>query len=102
MKLHDEILNATEELRYYYSMRMVEKRKDPWIPAALDTQFSQYAQALVELIGHERANEIMTELVITQLGQAVYKKLREEWMRGEKSWIDMCHWTLQTAGKKVP
>jgi len=100
VKLDHEIIIATDELRY--SMRKAEERKDPWIPDQLSPQFSEYAVALIELMGNEAANEAMTEAVITELGKKEFVRLRAVWISVEASWIDICLGALRQAGKEVP
>jgi hypothetical protein len=96
----EEIILAVDELRY--SMRKNEERKDPWLPDALEGAFSDHAKALIELLGNERANEVMSEAVITELGKKYWQGLRSKWISSEKSWIDMCAEALRQNGKEVP
>jgi hypothetical protein len=99
-RVSDEIVTATDELRY--SMRKLEERKDPWLPDALSDCFSDHAMGLIELVGNERANEIMSEAVITELGKEAWRDLRNKWIQTDISWVDMCAQALKAAGKEVP
>lgn len=99
-KLSDEIVNATDELRW--TMRNTEARRDPWIPQSMASSFSDYAMALIELMGNDRANAAMSDAVITELGPIKHATLRQDWIKCETSWIDMCAQALRDAGKETP
>jgi hypothetical protein len=53
-------------------------------------------------VGNERANEIMSEAVITELGKEAWRDLRNKWIQTDISWVDMCAQALKAAGKEVP
>lgn len=101
MSDRDEIMKATDELRYY-AMRKTMERKDPWIPESQINVFSEYARGLIELVGNDRANELMTEAVHAALGRKVLHQLQLDWISSDNSWIDMCQKALRDAGKEVP
>ena len=94
--MKDELIDATDELRY--AMRKTEARGDPWIPKSQITQFSPYAVALIELMGNDKANDLM----ITSLGIDWWLALRSKWIASEVCWIDMCMAELRKEGKEVP
>lgn len=102
MSDRDEIMKATDELRYRHAQRKTMERKDPWIPESQVPLFSEYARALVELLGNDRANDVMSEAVITALGKARHRTLQLDWISSDMSWIDMCHRALRDGGKEVP
>lgn len=96
----DDLIGSAEGLKY--AMRNTEARSDPWIPASQLAQFSDYAVALIELMGNEGANRLMGEVVIIELGVQKHRALRAEWLTAERCWIDMCAEALKAAGKMVP
>lgn len=101
MSDRDEVMKATDELRYY-AMRKTMERKDPWLPESIRAQFSEYAIGLIELLGNDEANRVVSEAVITALGKKRYRELQQQWIGSELCWIDMCANAIRAAGKETP